>query len=492
MQELVETGSGRVAGTPGEISIFKGIPFAAPPIGELRWRPPAPVKPWPGVRPALEAGPDPMQVPLPMSAARTRPMSEDCLTLNIWTPASRGGENLPVMVWIPGGSFVAGSGADPMCDGENLARKDVVLVTINYRVGLFGFVAHPALTAESEHRASGNYGLLDQIAALQWIRDNIGAFGGNPNRVTAIGVSAGSASISLLMTSPLGRALFHQAILESPGSFRPLADLEEASRAGQMLGNDLTAMRALSADDILNRTSQFVPRVRGLTTPRVLRPIRDGWVIDRQERDAYLAGRFAAVPMVVGSNFDEGGLFVGAWPVKTVRDFHDLVALNFGTSSEQALKEYPVGSDYDVVQQCAFLFGDTQFTYGARGIARANSALLSATYRYLFTRHRCDGPQPPKHGDEVPYIFGRLAAAGMAPLPTNARDRALSETMMNAWVRFAATGDPNGGNLPNWQGYDGARDNYFELGNELKAGSAWRLTQMAFLDSFFDARSAAS
>jgi para-nitrobenzyl esterase len=317
MQELVETGSGRVAGTPGEISIFKGIPFAAPPIGEFRWRPPAPVKPWLGVRPALEAGPDPMQVPLPMSAARTRPMSEDCLTLNIWTPASRGGENLPVMVWIPGGSFVAGSGADPMCDGENLTRKGVVLVTINYRVGLFGFLAHPALTAESEHYASGNYGLLDQIAALQWIRDNIGAFGGNPNRVTAIGVSAGSASISLLMTSPLGRALFHQAILESPGSFRPLADLEEASRAGQMLGNDVTAMRALSADDILSRTSQFVPRVRGLTTPRVLRPIRDGWVIDRQERDAYLTGRFAAVPMVVGSNFDEGGLFVGAWPVKT-------------------------------------------------------------------------------------------------------------------------------------------------------------------------------
>jgi para-nitrobenzyl esterase len=259
-----------------------------------------------------------------------------------------------------------------------------------------------------------------------------------------------------------------------------------------MLGNDLTAMRALSADDILNRTGQFVPRVRGLTTPRVLRPIRDGWVIDRQERDAYLTGRFAAVPMVVGSNFDEGGLFVGAWPVKTVRDFHDLVALNFGTSSEQALKEYPVDSDYDVVQQCAFLFGDTQFTYGARGIARSNSALLSATYRYLFTRHRCDGPQPPKHGDEVPYIFGRLAAAGMPPLPTNARDRALSETMMNVWVRFAATGDPNGGNLPNWQPYDGACDNYFELGNELKAGSAWRVTQMAFLDSFFDARSASS
>jgi len=492
MAKVVETGSGRVAGTSGEISIFKGIPFAAPPLGQLRWRPPAPVKPWPGVRPALEAGPDPMQVPLPMSPPRTHPMSEDCLTLNIWTPASRGGENLPVMVWIPGGSFVAGSGADPMCDGENFARKGVVLVTINYRVGLFGFLAHPALTSESEHHASGNYGLLDQIAALQWIRDNIAAFGGNPDRVTAIGVSAGSASISLLLTSPLGRTLFEQAILESPGAFRPLADLADASHAGQMLGNDLAAMRALSADEILTRTSQFVPKVRGLTTPRVLRPIRDGWVIDRQERDAYLTGGFAAVPMVVGSNLDEGGLFVVAWPVRTVRDFHDLVALNFGAWSEQALKQYPVGSDHDVVPQCAFLFGDTQFTYGARGIARANSSLRPATYRYLFTRHRCDGPHPPKHGEEVPYVFGRLAGAGIAPLPVNAGDEALAETMMNAWVRFAATGDPNGGNLPTWQRYDAARDNYFELGDDLTAGSQWRASQMAFLDSFFDARSATS
>jgi carboxylesterase type B len=489
MSEIVETESGRVAGSRGEISIFKGIPFAAPPLGRLRWRPPAPVTPWPGVRPALEAGPDPMQVPLPMSAARTRPMSEDCLTLNIWTPTSHAGENLPVMVWIPGGSFVAGSGADPMCDGVNLARKGVVLVTINYRVGLFGFLAHPALTAESEHHASGNYGLLDQIAALKWIRENIVAFGGNRDRVTAIGVSAGSASISLLLTSPLGRGLFQQAILESPGSFRPLADLEEASRAGLMLGEDLAAIRAVSANEILTRTSRFVPKVRGLTTPRVLRPIRDGWLIDEQERDAYLTGRFAAVPMVVGSNSDEGGLFVGAWPVRTVRDFRDLVALNFGPSSEQALKEYPVKSDDEVVRQCAFLFGDTQFTYGARGIARANSLRQPATYRYLFTRHRGDGPEPPKHGDEVPYVFGRIAVASVPPLAANVRDQALSETMMNAWVRFAGSGDPNGGSLPNWQRYDPARDDYFEFGSELKAGSAWRASQMAFLDSYFDARS---
>ncbi len=232
MTEIVETESGRISGLHGEVSIFKGIPFAAPPIGDLRWRPPHPVAPWPGVRRAVEFGPDPIQPPLPMSPLRTRPMSEDCLTLNIWTPASRDREKLPVMLWIPGGSFVAYSGADPMCDGENFARKGVVVVSINYRVGLFGFLAHAALSAESERGASGNYGLMDQIAALRWVRDNIAAFVGDPNRVTAMGVSAGGASISLLMTSPLGKGVFQQTILESPGSLRPLANLEEAETAG--------------------------------------------------------------------------------------------------------------------------------------------------------------------------------------------------------------------------------------------------------------------
>jgi len=263
MTEIVEIESGRIGGTHGEVSIFKGIPFAAPPLGDLRWRPPLPVAPWPGIRGAIEFGPDPIQAPLPMSPPRTRPMSEDCLTLNIWTPALRDNEKLPVVVWIPGGSFVAGSGADPICDGENFARKGVVVVTINYRVGLFGFLAHAALTAESEHRTSGNYGLMDQIAALRWVRDNIAALGGDPNRVTAFGVSAGGASISLLMTSPLGKGVFQQAILESPGSLRPLASLQEAETAGRMLGSDLAAMRAMSVDEVLAKTNQFVPKGAG-------------------------------------------------------------------------------------------------------------------------------------------------------------------------------------------------------------------------------------
>jgi para-nitrobenzyl esterase len=206
-------------------------------------------------------------------------------------------------------------------------------------------------------------------------------------------------------------------------------------------------MRAMSADEVLAKTTQFVPKVRGLTTPRVLRPIRDGWVIDRGERTSYLAGGFTPVPMIVGSNLDEGGLFVGAWPVKTVADFRELVTLNFGKSTQQALREYPVERDADVFRQCVFLFGDTQFTYGARGIARANSAREPATYRYLFSRRRGDIAEPPKHGEEVPYVFGRVSKTRTEDPPANFRDETLSQQIMDAWVCFAASGDPNGGSL---------------------------------------------
>jgi len=222
----------------------------------------------------------------------------------------------------------------------------------------------------------------------------------------------------------------------------------------------------------------------------VLRPIRDGWVIDREERAAYLAGRFTPVPMIVGSNLDEGGLFVGAWPVKTVADFRELVALNFGASSQQALREYPVDSDADVFRQCAFLFGDTQFIYGGRGIARANSAREPATYRYLFSRRRGDRAESPRHGGGS-LRFGRVSAQRAENPPANSRDEALSQQMMDAWVRFAASSDPNGGSLPNWPRYETARDCYFEFGDTLRVGTGWRASQMEFLDLFFDAKSKA-
>ncbi len=222
----VETRDGVLIGMAGQVSVFKGIPFAAAPVGKLRWREPQPVRPWNEPRQAINFGPDPIQ------SGGLRPTSEDCLYLNVWTPNPSQTAQLPVMVWFYGGGFTAGSGADPLFDGTAFARKGVVLVTANYRVGLFGFMAHRLLTAESPHRSSGNYGLMDQVAALRWVRDNIGAFGGDPGRVTAFGESAGASSLSVLLTSPQMNGLVQRVILESPGSMRPLYTLEAAEKAG--------------------------------------------------------------------------------------------------------------------------------------------------------------------------------------------------------------------------------------------------------------------
>ncbi|MDP6173765.1 MAG: carboxylesterase family protein, partial [Rhodospirillales bacterium] len=287
---IAVTQSGELSGTGDSVRVFKGIPYAAPPVGDLRWRPPqAPAK-WEGVREAGSFGPDCLQNPRPGS--RAPGMSEDCLTLNVWAPPPpEEGQSHPVMVWIHGGSYVLGSGSDIRSDGESFARKGVVFVTFNYRLGVFGFLAHPELTQESPNNSSSNYALLDKIAALRWIKDNIAAFGGDPGRVTVFGCSAGSASLSLLMTSPLAGGLIDRAILESPGAFRPLASLAGAEEVGNCMGDDLTAMRAMTADEVFARTGDFVPLVRGLTTPRVLRPIRDGWIIPEDERDAFRTER---------------------------------------------------------------------------------------------------------------------------------------------------------------------------------------------------------
>ena len=248
---IVKVESGLLHGSGDDVIAFKAIPYAAPPTGELRWRPPQPPASWSGVRSAQTFGADAPQAQTPRTRAAR--MDEDCLTLNVWTPARRTNEKLPVMVWLYGGSYVAGSSSDPRCDGESFARKGVVLVTINYRVGVLGFLAHPALTAESEHRSSGNYGMLDMLAALGWVKRNIEAFGGDPQRVTLFGVSAGGASISLLLTSPLARGLFQQTIQQSPGAFRPLASLQDAETAGLKLGADIEALRRLSSDEILQK-----------------------------------------------------------------------------------------------------------------------------------------------------------------------------------------------------------------------------------------------
>jgi para-nitrobenzyl esterase len=479
---VVAIESGLISGKSGDVSSFFGIPYAAPPTGDLRWRPPQPPASWPGVRPAHEFGADAPQAT--SAKSRAGRMDEDCLTLNIWTAAKAAGEKRPVMVWLYGGSYVSGSASDPRCDGESFARKGAVLVTINYRVGVLGFMAHPGLTQESEHKSSGNYGLLDVLAALAWVRRNIAAFGGDPERVTLFGVSAGAASISLLLTSSLSRGLFQQTIQQSPGAFRPLASLAEAETAGLQLGPDIAAIRRMSSEEILSKTPMFVPKQRGLTTPRVLRPIRDGWIIPSDERAAYAAGDILPVPSIVGGNADEGSKLTAAWQITSADALNKLIDESFGRSAAQAREHYVGDGRQSPREVVAAMFGDTQFNDGARGMTRGLTAKGVPVYRYLLLRQR-PGCGPPNHGEDVPYVFASLAAAAqLDPAPFDAADERLAEAIQDAWVRFATTGDPNGGALPHWPVNDGS-ERYLELDDPIRVGQGWRKPQLDFLDAYF-------
>src|SRR5690606_2097779 len=280
------------------------------------------------------------QLANPNQQSRAPGQSEDCLTLNVWTPAKRTDEKLPVMVWFYGGSFVVGSAANPRFDGEQFAKDGAVYVCVSYRVGIFGFLAHPGLTAEDPNHFSGNYGILDQLAALRWIQENIEAFGGDPDNVTIFGVSSGAATISLLMVSPLSDGLFHKAILESPGSFRPLAKLADAEAAGSLLGDDIEALRQMSPEDLLAKQHLLVPTMRGLTTPRILRAIEDGYVVAEDERDLYWSGRFNAIPAIVGTAYDEGTSLTRTWPINDISDAERVLEENFGADPQGAKALY--------------------------------------------------------------------------------------------------------------------------------------------------------
>lgn len=480
----VATSSGRVLGALTSVRVWKGIPYAAPPVGEWRWRAPQPVQGWSGVRLALAFGPDFPQAPSPL--LRAGAMSEDCLYLNVWAPVDAEPASLPVMVWLHGGGFVAGSGADARCDGTHLAQQGVVVVTFNYRSGVFGYLAHPALSRESAQHSSGNYGLLDQLAALQWVRDNMAAFGGDARRTTVFGVSAGSASIALLLTVSAAEGLFQRAILHSPGTARPLATLADAESLGASLG-DIDALRALPAEQVFALTPKLNPVVRGLTTPRVLRPIRDGWLIREDERPVFLAGRLHKMPLIVGTNLDEGTWLTRAWPVKTAADNRALVEANFAHAIDEAHVFYGTERDADAKARIAEAFADTQFNYGARLLLRSMVRHDPRCWRYLFTRRRPGHTDGPHHGDEVGYVFGHLAPRRSAePEPFDATDIAVSHAMMGAWVAFARDGDPNGKGAPAWPAYDADHERLLEFGDVITTGTDRRSAQLDFLERYHD------
>lgn len=459
---------------------YAGIPYAAPPLGELRWRPPQAVQPWTEPLEAAEFGPDLLQPPV--TRLRGPRQAEDCLYLNIWTPDESASAAWPVIVWIHGGSYLGGSGSEPEHDAAMLAAEGAVVVTFNYRAGLFGFLAHPALSAESPHGVSGNYGLLDQIAALRWVRENAGAFGGDARAITASGVSAGAASVALLLTSPHAHGLFERAILHSPGAARPLMGLLQAEQAGCVLGEDVGALRMLPATDLLKKTGLLTPAVRGLTTPRVLRPVRDGWLIPTDEAEALHAGRFQRMPLMLGTNTDEGTSLTRSWPIEDVAAWRELMEANFGERVDQAMALYPVARNEDVRPQLSAVFGDTQFNWGTRLYARCMGGSGQPTYRYVFTRRQPGQTEGPLHGQETAYAFGNLGTI----YPDSAEwDHQLSAAMRRYWLDFARTADPNGAGLPRWQRFDPQADNHLTFGDAIEPGTGWRRETLDFLDGYF-------
>ncbi|MBN8814339.1 MAG: carboxylesterase family protein [Sphingomonas sp.] len=474
--------AGAVRGTRKDgVSRFLGIPYGAPPVGDRRWRPPEPAAKWQDVRDATQFAPDAMQRNRP-AGSRAPSVSEDCLTLNIWAPAAKAPPRA-VMVWFYGGSFIHGSAADVRSDGTVFAREDVVFVSVTSRTGIFGWLAHPDLAAESPEGAAGNYGLLDAILALRWIKANIAAFGGDPDRVTVFGVSSGGASIALLMTSPLAVGAFDQVILQSAGSFRPLATLAQATDAGAALGS-LADLRALPADQVLALEPRLVPAVRGLTTPRVLRPVIDGWVVPQDERAAYRAGAFAAVPAIVGSNADEGSRLTASWPVDDLAGWNATLDANFPADRDRAAALYPAARDDEARGAVAQMFGDSQFQLGTRELARALLARGVPVFRYLFTRRRAGTSDGPHHGGEVPYVFGHLdePPAGNAPA-AGERDVALARSFVVAWTNFAKTGQPGSIDGVDWPS---AETGFLELGDQTCVGHAWRDAQLDFLNDYAD------
>jgi para-nitrobenzyl esterase len=470
-QAPVKTFSGLVRGTAisnGAIQVFKGIPYGAPPVGDLRWQAPRPAASWEGVRDATTFGPACVQGRV-FGDISFKDTSEDCLSLNVWTPA-RPGQRLPVMVWIHGGGFVAGGGSEPRHDGEAFARKGVVLVTINYRLGIFGFFAHPELTRESGRGASGNLGLLDQVAALRWVKDNIAAFGGDAGNVTIFGESAGSFAVSALVASPLAKGLFHKAIGESGAFFsastlptRTLAASEEhgAKFAASLGADSLAALRAKPAADLLAAASKMQP---GFS------PNLDGYFLIEEVASTYAAGRQHRVPLLAGWNADEMRQAVTLRPQKpTAQSFGDDVRKRFGESAEAVLKAYPSATDAEALESAAAMASDMFIGYATwKWMETHLRTGQSPVFRYSFDRKIPVEPGAKvagvavtsrdvgaRHAGEIEYVFGALDLS-LPKVPWEPSDRKLSDAMTSYWANFARTGDPNGPGLPKWPRYEAA------------------------------------
>lgn len=465
----VKVAQGVLAGqTVGDLRIFRGIPFAAPPVRERRWRAPEPAKSWTGVRDARTFASACFQSPNPIMNVPSQAVSEDCLYLNVWTPAHSGKGRLPVVVWIHGGGFAYGSTAMPLFDGAALARKGVVVVSIAYRVGPFGFLVHPELSAESRDRVSGNYGILDQIAALRWIRTNIAAFGGNPGRVTIMGQSAGGVSVSFLVQSPIARGLFTGAIAQSgaamssngPAHSLPAAEqsgLDFARRAGV---NSLAELRRIPPGEILKAA-----KATGAFTLQDFWPVLDGHVLPIDSISWYQNRRHNDVPILMGNNDLEGTIFAHA---KTLAEFESSVHQQYGTRAAEVLAAYPASTDYEAEQASAALTGDAMFGVLHWTWARLQSRFGRSRLFYYHFEHsppvRPGFAAGPVHGAELAYVFGTMERLSSGRV--SAADFATSDRIMTYWTNFATTGSPNSPGLPHWPAFNEAQPAVMHFTNE--------------------------
>ncbi len=492
LSEIIKVEEGKIQGIhddQSDIYAFKGVPFAAPPTGDLRWKAPQQVKSWNGIKNCTEFGPSAMQgKPEPFSMwtsefiAPAKPLSEDCLYLNVWTGAKNNKEKRPVLVFIHGGAFMSGSGSVPVYDGVEMAKKGLVFVTINYRLGIFGFLAHPELTAESPNKASGNYGLLDQIEALKWVQENIKAFGGDPSNVTIAGQSAGAFSVNFLVASPLAKGLFHRAIAESGGAVLPTGrfsrngSLKEAEQSGLSFAekagaSDIKQLRQIPADSLLK-----IQTISG--------PVIDGYVLPKSMHEIFENGEQNDVPVLTGWNANEG---LGGPPMKS----EDYVAATKDLYKEKAdlfLQYFPGNTDEQAQESQEIL--SSLKTFGIQAfhwMNLQNQTGKSKVFMYQFTRRLPFGEGQKDYGafhtGEVPYAYNNLKISKIRPWQE--ADHKLADEMSDYWVNFATNGNPNGPGLPEWSPCQPDAYSTMFLGETLKLKQIPYLKRLKFLEGFY-------
>jgi para-nitrobenzyl esterase len=508
----IESGQvrGEVLGSAQDVHAFKGIPFAAPPIGELRWKAPQPVGKWEGVRDCVAFGNAcPQRTPALMKAipqmAINAPLSEDCMYLNVWMPKVASKKPLPVLYWIHGGGYSMGAASQPVYDGEELSRLGCVVVSVNYRLGPFGFMAHPALSKENKQNISGNYGILDQIFGLEWVKRNIASFGGDPKRVTIFGESAGGGSVLSLLVSPQAAGLFSGAISQSAPEMS-LARLREEHRgrdSAEIQGRKLIAQCGLteSADasqmrnlpvDVLVKIfpTLEVDRANELTfasIPLPMAPIVDGVVITNDPNIVLASSKQNKVPLIVGNTKDEmTGFLMQTRTPPNVESYAKELADDFGHLAQAIQESYPGKDAKEIRAAVTVLLGDMTFVSQARFTARAQSDAKLPTYRYEFARGSKQGilkAMGAHHGAELAYIFQR-------PAEPDESDTKISKTIGQYWVNFASTGDPNGDGLPTWPKYTRDREELAQFGQEISIISKHRNNQLDVLDKHLRAKPA--